>query len=261
MTTRIISVSNQKGGTAKTTTAANLGAALAEHGKKILLIDFDPQGHLSLSYGIQPGKLERTIHNALFEQSTTIKNVTLETNVPGVDLVPANTDLNAAEILLMNELSREKVLLSALKPITKEGRYDYILIDCRPTLGLLTINALTASHQIIIPVECAYLAMQGLKELLDTVAKIKDNINPQLEILGILLTKYDARTSHSKEVVALARNAFKELVFNTLISMTVRFHEAPVEGKPILQYASDSSGAAAYRELALEVLKRNEKKS
>jgi chromosome partitioning protein len=236
----------------KTTTAASLGPALAEHDKRVLLIDFDPQGSLSSCFGINSAQIDKTIYNALLEKNVYLRDVILKTNIPSVDLAPANIDLSAAEILLVNEISRERVLSRALKQVDDE--YDFTLIDCPPSLGILTINALSAAHRVLIPVQCSYLAMRGLKQLTETIEKIKESTNPDLSILGILLTRFDRRTLHAREVVDRIRERFNELVFNTIINATVRFDEAPVAGEPVLFYASDSKGAVAYRDLAKEIL-------
>lgn len=248
---RIIAIANRKGGTAKTSTAVNLGAGLAELGKKVLLIDLDPQGNLSTYLGINKDSLEKTIYNALLEKEVNLTDIIYQRS-PSLDIAPANNDLAAAEFLLVNEIGRETVLSKALKPIN--NHYDYILIDCPPNLGLLTINALTVANKVIVPIECAYLSTQGLKQLLQAIATVQERLNPALEIMGILLTKFDIRTSHAQEVANEVRKAFPDKVFQTVINRTVRFDEAPVVGKPILEYASDSTGAAAYRLLAKEVI-------
>jgi chromosome partitioning protein len=251
----VYSISNQKGGVGKTVTTANLGAALAELSKKVLLVDLDPQGSLSACFGIDINNLEKTIYNALLERKTTLNDVKIRSGFGNLDLIPANIDLSAAEILLINEIGREKILARALKPIKSE--YDYILIDCPPSLGLLTVNSLTAADKVIIPVQCSFLATRGLRQLTETIDKIQERANPHLEIGGILLTRYDSRTLHANEVVEKVREAFGPLVFETIIKSTVRFDEAPVAGKPILEYASDSEGSLAYRQLAKELLNRS----
>lgn len=246
-----IAIANRKGGTAKTSTAVNLGAGLAELGKRVLLIDLDPQGNLSTYLGINKDGLEKTIYNALLEKGVGLSDI-IHQKYQRLYVAPANNDLSAAEVILVNEIGRENALSKALQTI--DNQYDYILIDCPPNLGLLTINALTAASKVIIPIECAFLSTQGLKQLLQTITKIQERLNPALEVMGILLTKYDGRTSHAQEVVSEVRKAFPDKVFNTVIARTVRFDEAPVVGQSILEYASDSPGAIAYRQLTKEVI-------
>lgn len=247
-----IAIANRKGGTAKTTTAVNLGAGLAKLDKKILLIDLDPQGNLSTYLGIDKDNLKKTIYNALLEKGVKLTDI-IHQKYPSLDIIPANNDLSAAEVLLVNEKGRENILTKAIKSI--KNKYDYILIDNPPNLGLLTINALTAANKVIIPIECSFLSIQGLKQLIETISKIREKLNPDLDMMGILLTKFDGRTSHAQEVVKEVRAAFSNTVFKTVINRTVRFDEAPVAGEPILDYASNSTGAIAYRKLAQEVLK------
>lgn len=250
---RIIAIANQKGGVGKTTTTANLAAGLAELGKKVLAVDFDPQGNLSICLGAEIETLEVTINNALFDDKVTIRDIILKTEGELLDLVPANIDLAAAEMALQNEPGRDNVLSSKLKIVKDE--YDFILIDCAPSLGVLTINALVASKEVIVPVSSSYLAVKGLAQLVTTVNKVKARLNPALDISGVLLTRYDPRTTHAKEVLELLKKSIlKDKVFNTIISQTVRFDEAPVAGKPILSYDSSSKGAQAYRDLSREVL-------
>lgn len=246
-----IAIANRKGGTAKTSTAVNLGAGLAELGKKVLLVDLDPQGNLSTYLGINKDDLDKTIYNALLEEGVNLADI-VHQKYPTLDIAPSNNDLSAAEVLLVNEIGRENVLSKILNHINKQ--YDYIIIDCPPNLGLLTVNALAAAHKVIIPIECAFLATQGLKQLLHSITTIQERLNPTLDIMGILLTKFDSRTSHAQEVANEVRKAFPNKVFNTVISRTVRFDEAPMTGKPILEYASDSPGAIAYRLLTKEVI-------
>jgi chromosome partitioning protein len=250
----IVAMCNQKGGVGKTTTAINLGAALAETGRKVLLVDFDPQGSLSVGLGVNPHTLERSIYNLLLGRDTLPGEVIASTNVPGLDILPSNIDLSAAEIQLVSEVAREQTLLRVLEKLKPD--YDVILIDCAPSLGLLTINALTAADKVIMPLECEFFALRGIALLTDTIAKVQDRLNPRLEILGILGTMYDARTLHSREVLERVVQAFGETVFHTVIRRTVKFPETTVAGEPITTYASASPGAAAYRSLAREVLVR-----
>ena len=251
---RVLAMCNQKGGVGKTTSTINLGAALAEYGRRVLLVDFDPQGALSVGLGVNPLQLEQTVYNLLMERDVTIDDVLLKTEVPGMDLLPSNIDLSAAEVQLVNEVAREQTLMRALAPV--RGDYDIILVDCQPSLGLLTVNALTAANGVIIPMECEFFALRGVALLIQTIEKIQERLNPQLEVEGILATMYDARTIHGREVLARVVDAFGDRVFHTVINRTVRFPETTVAGEPITSYATSSNGAKAYRELAKEVLAR-----
>jgi chromosome partitioning protein len=251
---RIIAMCNQKGGVGKTTSTINLGAALAEQGRRVLLVDLDPQGALSVGLGVNPLQLDRTVYNLLMESDVTVDDVMLKTNVAGMDLLPSNIDLSAAEVQLVNEVAREQTLLRAITPVLDD--YDIVLMDCQPSLGLLTVNALTAAHGVIIPLECEFFALRGVALLIQTIEKIQKRLNPQLELEGILATMYDSRTVHGREVLARVVEAFGDRVFHTVINRTVRFPETTVAGEPITTYASSSTGAAAYRDLAKEVLAR-----
>jgi len=251
---RILSMCNQKGGVGKTTSTINLGAALAEYGRRVLLVDCDPQGALSVGLGVNPLQLDRTVYNLLMDRTVTIDDVMLKTHIPGLDLLPSNIDLSAAEVQLVGEVAREQVLLRALQPVLDD--YDVVLIDCQPSLGLLTVNALTASHGVIIPLECEFFALRGVALLIETIDKIRERLNPQLELEGILATMFDGRTLHGREVLARVVEAFGEKVFHTVIARTVKFPETTVAGEPITTYATSSSGAKAYRDLAKEVLAR-----
>ena len=252
---RIVALCNQKGGVGKTTTTINLGAALAELGRQVLLVDFDPQGALSVGLGIAPHQLDRTVYNLLMERGVGVEDVLIKTGVPGVDLLPSNIDLSAAEVQLVGEVAREQTLTRALAPVV--DRYDYILIDCQPSLGLLTINALTAADGVIIPLECEFFSLRGVAMLIDTVEKVQERLNPDLKIDGILATMYDGRTLHGREVFARVVEAFGDSVFDSVISRTVRFPETTVAGEPITTWAPTSNGANSYRTLALEVLARS----
>ena len=252
---RVISLCNQKGGVGKTTSTINLGASLAELGRRVLLVDFDPQGALSAGLGIAPHQLERTTYNLLLERSVGIDDVLLKTGVAGMDLLPSNIDLSAAEIQLVTEVGREQTLARALAPVL--GDYDYVLIDCQPSLGLLTVNALTASHGVIIPLECEFFSLRGVALLADTIEKVQDRLNPQLTLDGILATMYDGRTNHAREVFSRLLEAFGDTVFQTVITRTVRFPETTVAGEPITSWAPNSAGAKAYRALAREVISRS----
>ncbi len=251
---RVIALCNQKGGVGKTTSTINLGAALAEYGRRVLLVDFDPQGALSVGLGVQPHQLERTTYNLLMERSVGIDEVLLKTGVSGMDLLPSNIDLSAAEVQLVNEVAREQTLARALAPVL--GEYDFVLIDCQPSLGLLTVNALTAANGVIIPLECEFFSLRGVALLIDTIDKVQQRLNPDLRLEGILATMYDGRTLHGREVFSRVLEAFGDKVFDTVINRTVRFPETTVAGEPITTWAPTSNGAIAYRELAMEVLSR-----
>ncbi len=251
---RIIAMCNQKGGVGKTTTTINLGASLAEFGRKVLLVDFDPQGSLSVGLGVNPYDIDRSIYNLILERDTAFEDVVVKTNVPGMDLLPSNIDLSAAEVQLVSEVAREQVLTRALAPAAAE--YDAIIIDCQPSLGLLTVNALTAAQGVIIPMECEFFALRGVAMLVETIKKVQDRINPDLTIDGLLATMYDPRTVHCREVLARLVEAFEDQVFHTAISRTVRFPETTVAGEPITTFATNSGGAYSYRQLAKEVLAR-----
>jgi chromosome partitioning protein len=245
---------NQKGGVGKTTSTVSLGAALAGYGRKVLLVDFDPQGALSISFGLNPNEMELSIYNLLTQPDCHVGDVIVSTNTENLDLLPSNIDLSAAEIQLVSEVGREYALGRALEPII--GEYDVILIDCQPSLGLLTLNALTASSGVIIPMECEYFALRGVALLKDTIDKVTSRLNTDLQIVGVLGTMYDPRTLHSREVLETVRGAFGDLVFETVINRTVKFPDAAVAGEPITSYAPGSSGAQAYEQLAREVLSR-----
>ncbi|MFN8089307.1 MAG: ParA family protein [Mycobacterium sp.] len=253
----VISMCNQKGGVGKTTSTINLGAALAEYGRRVLLVDLDPQGALSAGLGVPHYELNSTVHNLLVEPRVSIDEVVIPTRVPGMDLVPSNIDLSAAEIQLVNEVGREQTLARALYPVL--DRYDFVLIDCQPSLGLLTVNALACSEGVIIPTECEYFSLRGLALLTDTVDKVHDRLNPRLSISGIVITRYDSRTVNAREVMARVLERFGDLVFDTVISRTVRFPETSVAGEPITTWAPKSTGAQAYRSLAREVIDRFKK--
>ena len=251
---RIIAMCNQKGGVGKTTTTINLGASLAELGRKVLLVDFDPQGSLTVGLGVNPHEVDKSVYNLLMNRSCTVEDIVLKSNVPGMDLLPSNIDLSAAEVQLVTEVAREQVLSRALEAAVPD--YDFIIIDCQPSLGLLTVNALTAAHGVIVPMECEFFALRGVAMLVETIQKVQDRLNPVLEIDGLLATMFDPRTVHCREVLARLVEAFEEKVFHTAISRTVRFPETNVAGEPITTFASTSGGAYSYRQLAKEVLAR-----
>jgi chromosome partitioning protein len=251
---KVIAMCNQKGGVGKTTSTINLGASLAGYGRRVLLVDLDPQGALSAGLGVPHYELDHTIHNLLVEPRVSIDDVLIHTRVKNMDLVPSNIDLSAAEIQLVNEVGREQSLARALHPVL--DRYDYVLIDCQPSLGLLTVNGLACSDGVIIPTECEYFSLRGLALLTDTVDKVHDRLNPKLSISGILITRYDPRTVNAREVMARVLERFGDLVFDTVITRTVRFPETSVAGEPITSWAPKSGGALAYRSLAREVIDR-----
>lgn len=251
---RVISMVNQKGGVGKTTTTINLGACLAEQGRRVLLVDLDPQGALSAGLGVAHDEELVTVYDLMLDNTTSIHSAIHKTNVPGLELVTANIDLSAAEIQLVNEVGREQTLARALRPVRRD--YDYIIIDCGPSLGLLAVNALACSDGVIIPMECEYFSLRGLALLTDTVEKVRDRINFDLEIIGILVTMFDRRTTHAREVMSRVVEVFGDQVFDTVITRTVRFPETSVAGEPITTWAPSSQGAQQYRNLALEVIER-----
>jgi chromosome partitioning protein len=251
---KVLAMCNQKGGVGKTTSTINLGAALAEYGRRVLLVDFDPQGALSVGLGVQPHELDQTVYNVIMERSVQVTDVLRKTSVDGIDLLPSNIDLSAAEVQLVAEVGREHTLLRVLRPLMDD--YDYVLVDCQPSLGLLTVNALTAADGVVIPLECEFFSLRGVALLIDTIEKVRERLNPKLDITGILATMFDPRTLHSKEVMARVVEAFGDIVFDTVINRTVRFPETTVAGEPITRWAPKSAGAVAYRALAREVIRR-----
>ena len=251
---RVVSMCNQKGGVGKTTTTINLGASLAEYGRRVLLVDFDPQGSLSVGLGLNPHEMELTVYNLLMERDVSLEEVVVPSGIPGMDLLPSNIDLSAAEVQLVHEVAREQTLQRVLAPALDQ--YDVILIDCQPSLGLLTVNALTASDGVIVPLECEYFALRGVALLKTTIDKVRERLNPKLEIDGVLGTMFDGRTLHGREVMERLVQAWGDKVFHTVIRRTVKFSDSTVAGEPITSYASSSPGAEAYRQLAREVLHR-----
>ena len=253
---RIISVVNQKGGVGKTTSTINLGAALSELGRRVLLVDFDPQGGLSLGLGVNAHSLplEQTVYYALMTPTADIDQIVLKSSVAGLDFLPANRDLGTAETTLGAEIGGQQYLKRALTPLKEY--YDVILIDCQPTMGQLTINALVASDEVIVPLQCEYFALHGFIELKGNLDKVKNFLNPDLKLIGILATMYDRKTLHNREVLGAILEKYPEDVFETIIAKTIRFPETTVVGEPITSYASSSGGAASYRRLARELIAR-----
>lgn len=252
---RVISLANQKGGVGKTTTTINLAASLAALEKKVLIVDADPQGNSSSGLGIDVQKSEFTIYDCLVDGVDSSRAI-LKCEIENLDIIPSNIDLVGAEIEMLNMDSRESVLKKLLLPI-KEG-YDYILIDCSPSLGLLTVNALTASDSVIVPVQCEYFALEGLGKLLNTIKIIQNNLNRELEIEGFLLTMYDARLRLSNQVVDEVRKHFRQMVFETIIQRNIKLSEAPSYGQPALLYDAESRGAVNYLSLARELINKVE---
>lgn len=251
----IISMCNQKGGVGKTTSTINMGACLAEYGRKVLLVDLDPQGALSAGLGLTHDDIEDTIYDVMLDNHTSIHSAIQHTGVAGLDLVPANIDLSAAEIQMVNEVGREHTLARALRPVRRD--YDFIIIDCQPSLGLLTVNALACSQGVIIPMECEFFSLRGLALLTDTVEKVSDRINFDLEVMGILVTMFDRRTKHAREVMSRVVDYFGDKVFDTVITRTVRFPKTSVAGEPITTWAPNSPATQQYRNLAKEVIERS----
>ena len=250
---RIIAMCNQKGGVGKTTTTINMAAALAEYGRKVLLVDFDPQGALSAGMGVNANEIA-TIYDLMLSKIKVTKEVVVSTRFENIDLLPANIDLSAAELVLVSEMGREKILKNILKQVAED--YDLILIDCQPSLGLLTVNALTAAHGVIIPMNCEYFALRGVALLVETIDKVRDNINEAIQLDGILATMYDPRTLHSREVLDRLHEVFGEKVFRSVIGRTVKFPDATVAGEPITTFAPTSDAAESYRTVARELVAR-----
>ena len=250
---RVIALCNQKGGVGKTTTTISLAGALAEYGRTVLLVDFDPQGALSAGMGIQSHDVP-TIYDAMIGREKDIRQTIQPSHTPGIHVIPANIDLSAAEVHLVSEVAREQILANLLRPVLAD--YDVVLIDCQPSLGLLTVNALTAAHGVLIPLEAEYFALRGVALLIDTIDKVKERLNPSLQLDGIVATMYDARTLHAKEVLERVVEGFGDTVLETVIGRTVKFPDASVAGKPITEFAPQHASAKTYRQLARELVAR-----
>lgn len=251
---KVYAVANQKGGVGKTTTAINLGAYVAKAGKRVLLVDMDPQANATSSLGYDKRKLDQTMYDVIIN-NLPLTELIIPTERIGVDLAPAGLALAGAEVELVGLPSREYRLALAVKPLLEN--YDYVFIDCPPSLGLLTVNALTASAGAVIPIQCEYLALEGLSQLLGTIKRIRERLNPALTVMGVVMTMYDSRTSLSAQVVNEVRRYFPHEIFDTIIPRSVRLAEAPSYGQSILEYDADSRGAQAYQSLAAEIIARS----
>lgn len=249
---RTIAVANQKGGCGKTTTAVNLSAALAQSGKRVLLVDLDPQGHATLGVGFEPEEFEKTIYNALVDPFTPLESVVVDTKFEGLHLAPSNVLLSGAEPEITPRYARERLLRQTIEKLN--GRYEFCIIDCSPSLSLLTLNALVASSDVIIPVQTHYYALEGLRQLLETISVVRERFNSSLRILGVLLTFFESRTLLSRQVRRETEEHFGKLVLNTVIHRCIRLAEAPSAGEPVLTYDSQCKGAQEYMALAQEVI-------
>lgn len=255
---KIIALANQKGGVGKTTTSMNLAASLAALEKKVLLIDADPQANASSGLGVDSAQVDCTIYNCLID-GVDVHEAVYSTDVENLDIIPSHIDLVGAEIEMLNRKNRERILLNLLSPVVQD--YDYVLIDCSPSLGLITVNALTAADSVIIPVQCEYFALEGISKLLNTIKIIKAKLNPHLEIEGFLLTMYDSRLRLANQIYDEVKRHFRELVFRTVIQRNVKLSEAPSHGLPVLHYDVDSAGARNHLALAQEIIEKNEKQN
>jgi chromosome partitioning protein len=251
--TRVLAIANQKGGVGKTTTAVNLGGALAEAEQRVLCVDLDPQGHLTINMGCRyPDELELTVYDLLVNPQVSLGDVRLHSDKIGVDFLPSNIELSGAELQLVTEFGRERILAEKLQPFLDD--YDYVVIDCPPSLGLLSVNALVAATEVIIPLQCEYFGMKGMQQLQRTIDRVRTKLNPELRIAGILPTIYKTRTLHSQEVLDLVKEHYGDQVYEMRVDSSIRFAECPLEGESILQYADSSAGARSYRALAAAVM-------
>ncbi len=250
---RIIALCNQKGGVGKTTSTINVGAALAEYGRRVLAVDFDPQGALSAGLGV-PTHDVPTVYDLLLGTVSNPAEAIVHTATPNLHIIPANIDLSAAEVHLVNEVARETILARVLRKVSDQ--YDVILIDCQPSLGLLTVNALTAAHGVLIPLECEFFALRGVALLIETIEKVRDRLNPSIQLDGIVATMYDPRLLHSREVMERVVETFGDRVLETVIGRTVKFPDASIAGTPITEFAPEHSGSDSYRALARELIAR-----
>ena len=253
---KIIALANQKGGVGKTTTSMNLAASLATLEKRVLLVDADPQANASSGLGVNIKEVETSIYDCLINEID-VREAIYETDIPHLDIIPSHIDLVGAEIEMLNLPNREQVMRRVLRPLLTD--YDYILIDCSPSLGLITVNALTAAHSVIIPVQCEYFALEGISKLLNTISIIKQKLNPSLQIEGFLLTMYDSRLRLANQIKDEVKRHFQELVFDTLIYRNVKLSEAPSHGMPAILYDADSVGARNHLALAQEIIEKNDK--
>ncbi|HBZ53060.1 MAG TPA: chromosome partitioning protein ParA [Eubacterium sp.] len=253
---RIIAVANQKGGVGKTTTAINLAACLAEAGLRILVIDIDPQGNTTSGFGVEKDEVENTIYDLLIEKDLSVKDVVIHTEFDGLDIVPSNINLSGAEIDLIGIDDREYVLKKKMEKVMDD--YDFTIIDCPPSLNMLTVNAMTTADTVLVPIQCEYYALEGLTQLIHTINLVKERLNPKLEIEGVVFTMYDSRTNLSLQVVENVKDNLDQVVYKTIIPRNVRLAEAPSHGLPINKYDPKSTGASSYRDLADEVIHRGE---